>query len=69
MWLNATDSCCAKLNPEDCGWYMDGGFLKPTEFLGDPTPLQVDDILEGTNEEKEDHNSSEFDYNIKSSDE
>lgn len=68
MWLNATDPCCAKLQPEACGWYMDG-YLKPIGFLGDPTPLQVDEILQATNKENNDNNPSEFDYNIASSDE
>ncbi|KAF2889207.1 hypothetical protein ILUMI_16966, partial [Ignelater luminosus] len=42
MYLHATDACCVKLRPEDCGWFFDG-YLKPTWFVGDPTPLQVDE--------------------------
>lgn len=39
MWLNATDRCYAR--PETCRWYMDDNFLKPAEFLGDPTPFKL----------------------------
>ncbi|KAF2891199.1 hypothetical protein ILUMI_14974, partial [Ignelater luminosus] len=42
MYLHATDACCVKLRPEDCGWFFDG-YLNPTWFVGDPTPLQVDE--------------------------
>lgn len=45
MWLNATDVDCIKLNPEDCGWFMDG-HLKPRWFVGDATPLQIEDIVQ-----------------------
>uniref|UniRef100_A0A034W3J4 Uncharacterized protein n=1 Tax=Bactrocera dorsalis TaxID=27457 RepID=A0A034W3J4_BACDO len=68
MWLNATDPYCAQLQPQNCGWHIDEKLLKPIEFLGDPTPLQVDDILPATIEENDDDNS-EFDFNIASSDE
>lgn len=67
MWLNATDPCCIKLRPEDCGWFMDG-HLKPTWFVGDPTPLQVDDILRVTKNDNND-NPSDFDYDIATSNE
>lgn len=67
MWLNATDSCYVKLCPENCGWSMDG-YLKPRGFVGNPTPLLVDDILYVTNSHNNDDNPSEFDYNIATSD-
>lgn len=67
MWLNATDSDCTKLRPENCGWFMDG-YLKPTGFVGDQTPLQVNDILHLTSSGNDD-NPSESEYNIATSDE
>lgn len=68
MWLNATDPCCVKLRPETCGWYMDV-YLKPIGFLGDPTPLQVNEILHVTDPNDCNENTSELDFNIASSDE
>lgn len=53
MWLHAIDACCVKLKPEDCGWFLDG-YLKPTWFVGDPTPLQVEDILRESKEKEND---------------
>lgn len=43
MCLSATDADCIKLNPEECGWFMEN-HLKPRWFDGDATPLQIDDI-------------------------
>ena len=56
MWLHATDPHCAKLNPENCGWFLDG-HLKPKGFEGDQTPLKIDDILEMTEKENDDDSS------------
>lgn len=42
MWQNATD--CIKFSAENCDWILDG-FLKPTWFVGDLTPMQVQDVL------------------------
>lgn len=47
MRLNAADPDCVKLRPKNGGWLMDG-HLKPTKFVGGPTHLQVDDILQLT---------------------
>ena len=47
MWHYATNSSCVKLNPTDCGWFYDI-CLKPTSFIGDATPLQVEDVLKIT---------------------
>ena len=44
MWQNATDPDCIKFSAENSGWILDG-FLKPTWFVGDSTPLQVEDVL------------------------
>ena len=66
--LNATDPCCIKRLPEDCGWSLDG-YLKPTGFNGNPTPLQVDDTLGITNDDYNNANPSENDYNVETSDE
>lgn len=51
--FNGTDLCCAKLQYETCGWYMDDGFINPVEFLGDLTPLQVYEILKVSNAEND----------------
>ena len=48
MWLHATDPCCIKQHPKDYSWFMDG-YLKLMGFVGDPSPLQVDDVLQATN--------------------
>lgn len=48
MWKNATNSDCVTLKAEDCGWLLDN-ILKPRWFNGDPTPLNVDDILSFNN--------------------
>lgn len=56
MQLHATYPLCAKLNPENCGWFLDG-HLKPKRFEGDQTPLKIDEILEMTEKENEDDSS------------
>lgn len=45
--LRDTEPNCVKLNPENCGWFLDG-HLKPKGFDGDQTPLKIEDILEIT---------------------
>ena len=61
MWRNATETCCVKLCPEDCGWFFDD-YLKPTWFIGDPTPLQVEDILKvSQNDDSDNANNLESD--------
>ena len=47
---------CAKLNPENCGWFLDG-HLKPKGFEGDQTSLKIEDILEMTEKENDDDSS------------
>ncbi|GBP79476.1 hypothetical protein EVAR_59150_1 [Eumeta japonica] len=42
MWFHATDPQSVKLQPENCGWYLDD-YLQPTGFIGDQTPLTVQD--------------------------
>lgn len=44
MWLNATEPDCVKFSAENNGWILDG-FLKPTWFVGDSTPTQVESVL------------------------
>lgn len=68
MWLNATDSVCTKLNPENYGWHLDG-FLKPTGFIGDQTPLKIQDIIEMEVNEKDDNETEEFESHNFTSDE
>ena len=67
MWLHATDACCVKLSPEECGWFFDS-YLKPTWFVGDPTPLQVEDILSKL-QQKESDEELELDFDLGTSDE
>lgn len=68
MWLNATDSECAKLNPENYGWHLDS-FLKPTGYIGDQTPLKIQDIIEMEVNDKEPNESDEFENQHFTSDE
>lgn len=58
MWLNSTNSICAKLNPENYDWHLDD-FLRPTRFIGDQTPLKIQDIVEiKENQDQEESNES-----------
>ncbi|KAF2883530.1 hypothetical protein ILUMI_22646 [Ignelater luminosus] len=59
MWLNAVQPDCVKLQPENYGWFFDG-YLKPIGFVGDQTPLRIDDIVKIIDNEKEDEESSEL---------
>ena len=58
MWLNATDPICIKLEPESCGWYLDE-YLKPRGFIGDHTPLRIDDIVERAETESDDEEGAD----------
>ena len=58
MWLHATDPICMKLLPENCGWFLDE-FLKPVGFIGDHTPLKIEDIVERIETECNDKEDSE----------
>ncbi|XP_044733228.1 acidic leucine-rich nuclear phosphoprotein 32 family member A-like [Chrysoperla carnea] len=64
MWTNATDPCCVNLNPEDCGWKLIENTLQPTWFIGDPTPMTVEDILSEPNHNFEDFESNSSDENF-----
>lgn len=66
MWLHATDSNCVKLNPKNCGWFLDG-HLKPKGFDGHQTPLKINDILE-IQEQENDNASSDLENDITSGD-
>lgn len=68
MWLNATYSVCAKSHPENYGWHLDE-FLKPTGFVGDQTPLKIQDIVEMEDNEEESNESEEIESNNDTSDE
>lgn len=61
MWLNATDPVCMKLQPENCGWFLDK-YLKPVGFIGDQTPLRIEDIVETTGTESDDEECSEVEH-------
>lgn len=58
MWLNATDPICVKLQPENCGWFLDE-YLKPVGFIGDHTPLKIEDIVEKIETESDNEEDSE----------
>ncbi|KAJ8721887.1 hypothetical protein PYW08_004289 [Mythimna loreyi] len=58
MWLHATDPICMKLQPENCGWFFDE-FLKPVGFIGDHSPLKIQDIVERFETECNDQEDSE----------
>lgn len=45
MWLHATDRDCSKLRPENC-WLLEDDNFKPIGFVGDQTPLKIDDIVQ-----------------------
>jgi len=45
MWLSATESDCIKFRAENNGWVLLNGFLKPTWFLGNSTPMQVENVF------------------------
>lgn len=45
MWLNAIEPNCIKFSAENNGWLVLDGLLKPTWFLGDSTPTQVESVL------------------------
>ena len=47
MWLNATDIKCVKFQPQNCCWHFDE-YLKPTRFIGNQTPMKIQDIVEIT---------------------
>lgn len=62
MWLHATEPNCVKLRPENCGWFVDNNHLKPIFFVGDQTPLKIDDILEMTEKENDEELSLSEDH-------
>lgn len=45
MWLNATEPNCIQFSAENNGWLLLNGLLKPTWFLGDSTPTQVESVV------------------------
>lgn len=61
MWLHATDPNCVKLDPKNCGWFLDG-YLKPKGYDGDQTPLKINDILEMTEIENDEASSDLENY-------
>lgn len=63
MWLNATEPNCIKFSAENNGWLLLDGFLKPTWFLGDSTPTQVESVLcDSTNKSSDNVDDSDI-YN------
>ena len=49
MWQNATEPCWITLNAEDYCRSLNDDNLKLTWFIGDPTPMNVEDILLSSN--------------------
>ena len=45
MWQNATDPVCTKYKLQDCGWLVNSNEVEPLWFEGDPTPLNIEDII------------------------
>ena len=45
MWLNATEPNCVKFSAENNGWLILDGFLKPTWFVGDTTPIEIESVI------------------------
>ncbi|CAG4953971.1 unnamed protein product [Parnassius apollo] len=61
MWLNATEPNCIKFNAENNGWLLLDGVLKPTWFLGDSTPTQVESVLcDSTNKSSDNDDDSDI---------
>ncbi|CAH0730447.1 unnamed protein product, partial [Brenthis ino] len=56
--VNATDPICVKLEPENCGWFLDE-YLKPVGFIGDHTLLKIEDIVKKSETESDDEEDSE----------
>ena len=50
MWRSDTESRCAKLRPEDCGWFVDHSsekeIFKTIWINGETLPSTVTEILE-----------------------
>ena len=45
MWLNAIEPNCIKFSAENNGWLILDGFLKPTLFVGDATPVEIESVI------------------------
>ncbi|CAH0730448.1 unnamed protein product, partial [Brenthis ino] len=58
LTVNATDPICVKLEPENCGWFLDE-YLKPVGFIGDHTLLKIEDIVKKSETESDDEEDSE----------
>lgn len=68
MWLSATEPNCIKFNAVNNGWVLKDGHLKPTWFVGDATPVEVENVIQrnfqdksADNEEDSDISSNEID--------
>lgn len=64
MWQHATEPDCVKLCPENCGWFLDNNYLKPIGFVGDQTPLKIDDILQVTQNQNDEELLGFEDYQV-----
>lgn len=62
MWLNATEPNCIQFSAENNGWVILDGSLKPTWFLGNATPLEVENII--LDESQDDSADNEEDSDI-----
>ncbi|CAH1099619.1 unnamed protein product [Psylliodes chrysocephalus] len=69
MWLHVTDSDCIKLRPENCSCLLENSYLKPIGFVGDQTPLKINnDIVQMTENVNEEESSESEDLNDASDD-
>ena len=72
MWQNATEKNCTVLNYESYGWVCENEVLQPVWYEGDPTPLNVEDILQEKDDDNFNNDQDEdevFDNNLDSDDE
>ncbi|GBP29533.1 hypothetical protein EVAR_93330_1 [Eumeta japonica] len=61
MWLNATEPNCIQFSAENNGWLIFDGSLKPTWFLGNATPLEVENIILGDSQDDSADNEEDSD--------
>lgn len=64
MWLHVMDVCYVKLNPEDCGWLLDGHF-KAHMVCRRPNAL----VVLRKSKAKDNNEDLELDFSIDTSDE
>lgn len=68
MWQHSTDPKCIKLSVEDCGWIMKNEMCEPLWFEGEPSPLNIDDILIKDDNFESDDEDTQCNYGLNDSD-